>query len=226
MKQLVATLNRFLPASLAGAVLPAQPVRTAPSPSYVAYAHGVTALAAKLACADGIPVRAEFTAFDTLFAFDGLDAHVLRRLFLKHAQDDAASALQYARSLASLDLPLAQREELLRRLCLLAACDGLPNLAEIETLWNIASTLAVAEPQWRELIGAHVGLRAGAHPHEILGVAKRTSAEALRTRYIERIRQMHPDQLAGKQVAPAVQRLLEEVTRAVTAAYEILAKPR
>lgn len=227
MKQLVQKLSSWLPSSfdtLAG-MQDAAVVR-APDKAYLAYTQSVTALAAKLACVDGAPVKAEFDAFSALFAFEKVDAHLLKRIFIKHAQETGDNIDQYARSLAGMALSAMQREELLRRLTLLGACDGRLSPVEIQCLKDIADTLGLTTARWRETLAPHLGLTRGTDPYTVLGVNRRTSLTDIRARYVDMLRVAHPDQLASLKLSDATRELLHDYARVLVSAYESLAKQR
>lgn len=226
MKHLVQKLTSMLPSAFSPVASAAAAPHKAPDRAYLAYTQTVTALAAKVACADDAPNQAEFDAFSALFAFEKVDAHLLTRMFIKHAQDNAAGAAQFARSIAAMAVPAQQREELLRRLSLLAAADGRMNALEIDCLHQVAAALGIQDAIWRAMLAPHLGLSAGADAYRILGISRRITPEALRARYIELLRASHPDQLAGQNVSDATRTLLHDSTRALVAAYESLAKQR
>ena len=227
MKQLVQKLSSWLPGAFDGlATVQDAAVTRAPDKAYLAYTQSVTALAAKLACVDGAPVKAEFDAFSALFAFDKVDAHLLKRVFIKHAQETADHVDQYARSLAAMKLSAMQREELLRRLTLLGACDGRLSPIEIQCLKDIADTLGLSQAVWRETLKPHLGLNPNADPYTILGVNRRASLADIRARYVEMLRVSHPDQLASLTLSDATRELLHDYARALVSAYETLAKQR
>lgn len=197
-----------------------------PDRAYLAYTQTITALAAKLACVDGAPNQAEFSAFSALFAFERVETPLLTRMFIKHAQDHADDSLQYARSLMRMHVPATQREELLRRLSLLAAADGRMAPSEIECLYQISSIFNVAETHWRAMLAPHVGLSGATDAYSVLGLARRNTPEEIRARYTTLLRSSHPDQLCGLRISNATRGLLHDMTRAYVAAYESLAKQR
>lgn len=227
MKQLVQKLSSWLPTSFdAFAGMSPEVATPAPDKAYLAYTQSVTALAAKLACIDGAPNRAEFDAFTALFAFEKVDAHLLKRVFIKHAQEDADGFEQYARSLAAMSLSATQREELLRRLTLLGACDGRLSPIEIQCLNDISTMLGLTTARWRETLAPHLGLVRGTDPYTVLGINRRASLADIRARYVDMLRVSHPDQLASLKLNDATRELLHDYARALVSAYETLAKQR
>jgi DnaJ like chaperone protein len=236
MKQLVQKISSFLPTAAhalnawgaADFSTGQSGIKKAPTDkAYLAYTQAVTALAAKLACVDGAANKAEFDAFSALFAFDGIDAHLLKRVFIKHAQEEADGFEQYARNLARMPICTMQREELLRRLSLLAASDGHLHPLEIESLRKITLMLGLNVTYWRNLLAPHLGLaQAKANPWRVLGISRRADANEIRTKYHQLARMMHPDQLAALHLSADTNALLHAHFRAVVAAYESLAKQR
>lgn len=57
-------------------------------------------------------------------------------------------------------------------------------------------------------------------PHDILGVPRGSSGDAIRKAYQERIRKYHPDYLEN--MAPELRELAEERTKQINQAYETL----
>jgi DnaJ-domain-containing protein 1 len=59
-------------------------------------------------------------------------------------------------------------------------------------------------------------------PHEVLGVAPDASADEIRKAYQDKVRQYHPDRVAG--AAPELQKLAERRTKELNAAYQALTR--
>lgn len=59
-------------------------------------------------------------------------------------------------------------------------------------------------------------------PHEVLGVAADASPETIRRAYQDKIRQYHPDRVAG--AAPELQRLAEQRTKELNRAFAALTR--
>ena len=66
--------------------------------------------------------------------------------------------------------------------------------------------------------------RAASEPHAVLGVSADASAAEIRRAYQERIHAYHPDRVAH--AAPELQRLAEERTKQINAAYAALQRDR
>lgn len=232
MKQFVHKLSSILPLAtpILGLQKPAessqQPTAKTPDKAYLAYTQMVTALAAKLACIDGAANKAEFDAFSTLFAFSDIDAHLLKRVFIKHAQDIQDDYSQYARSLARMPLSFMQRQEVMRRLALLIACDGTPNPVELEALYQCNCLLGLDETSWRNMMMPHLGMHQKASPYQLLGISKRSDLQEVKNRYHQIARLVHPDQISALPLSAATRSLLQDYFCKLAAAYESLVKQR
>lgn len=232
MKQFVHKISELFP--IASSALKPAPFTSESSKeeystdrTYLLYTQSVTALAAKIACVDDTPNKAEFDAFASLFAFKKMDPHLLKRVFIKHAQDQADGYEQHASNLARMMISATEREELLRRLTLLAACDGTPNPQEIECLKQVSDMLGLTEARWRSVLLPHLGLaQPRMNPYRVLGISKRASVQEIKNRYHELAFQVHPDQLAAASLSTATRDLLEEYFRMLMQAYEMLVKQR
>lgn len=189
----------------------------------LAFQHAVTALAAKLVIVDGAADTRELDAFAMLFPFEGASAATQRALFTKHAQD-VSSPVQFARQILGMQVHAVQREELLRRLVMLAASDGVPNAQEIEWLRGVSVALEVPMQTFRALILKE--LNVARSPFEVLGVSRRASEEETRARYLQQVRALHPDQYAASGASVETLALLNERLATVNRAFETVMMER
>lgn len=181
------------------------------------FTHALVALAAKLAAVDGAPNKAEYAAFEALFAEEQEKAQ-LRSLFIKRITD-TSPALQYARQIASMTVGEgALHRDLLGRLLSIAAADGAVNAAEIELLRAVASIFAIDRETLREMI-ARTMVSAGASPYDILGISSRVSDEEMREHYMNRVQMLHPDRYHAAGASAETIALLSDQLAVVNAAY-------
>lgn len=184
------------------------------------FAHAVVALAAKLACVDGTPTKAEYAAFHALFvAPAGGDAAQLRSLFVKRITD-SSPALQYARQIAAAsgnDIELYR--DLLQRLILVASADAALNAAEIELLRAVADIFGLERETFRSMV-AKTLVPIGASPYDILGLSPQVSDQELRDQYMARVQMLHPDRYHAAGASAETIAMLTDQLAAVNAAYK------
>lgn len=192
----------------------------------LAFRHALTALAATLAAVNGVPGKAEYLAFVSLFvAEDAADEARLRSLFVKHV-NARSSALQYARQLAALTThqPVL-RNEIFVRLIRVATADGMLNAAEIEWLRAVGKVFGLPASQVCDAIG-QCFTAGGQSPYALLGVDARVGDAALRRAYMEKVHALHPDRYQAAGASADTIAMLSQQLAAVNAAYESVCKGR
>lgn len=191
-----------------------------------AFAHAIVALAAKLAACDGVPDKAEYLAFQSLFIADGdVDAMKLKSLFVKHTHDDS-SALQYARQIAAATPGQTNlHRELLSRLLRMANADAMINAAELEFLRAVARAFAIEGEAFRTLIAGAIA-PASASPYEVLGVADDASDDEIREHYMASVLRLHPDRFQAAGASAETVAMLSDQLAALNAAYESVKRTR
>jgi DnaJ like chaperone protein len=185
-----------------------------------AFTSAFVALAAKMAAADGVAVRAEAEAFERLVQTPAGDAENVRRLYNLAKQDTAGYEL-YAERIGNL---LREEPDLKRMVldCLLAiACsDGVLHPAEDKFLATVAAKFGLAQDEYRAVRALFV--RDAESPHAILGVAPDASDAAIKARYRELVRGLHPDRLAATGAPPAVVKAATAKLATINAAYDTI----
>lgn len=192
----------------------------------VAFNHALVALAAKLACVDGAPNKAEYAAFHALFdEGDITDIARNRSIFVQRVTDNS-SALQYARQIATMSYGNADLHvELMERLLRIATSDSALNAAEIELLRAVADILALPRETFRDLM-AKTMVKPTASPYEILGIHSRASDEELREHYMSRVQKLHPDRYQAAGASSETIAMLSDQLAAVNAAYKTIQNSR
>jgi DnaJ like chaperone protein len=189
-----------------------------------AFTMALVALAAKMAKADGVALRAEADAFERCFRLQPGQAVKVRRLF-DLAKEDVAGFDIYARRLARLS---NSDPEMLTTVmeCLfhVATADGVLHEAEDDFLTVTATELGLSRDEFLTLRSTFVSDPAS--PYTILGVKPGVSDEELKARHRALVFEHHPDRLVSKGV-PA--EFLAAATRriaAINAAYEAIRRER
>lgn len=184
----------------------------------------LVALAAKMAKADGVALRAEADAFEQCFRLEPEQAARIRRLF-DLAKKDVAGFDLYARRLARLsrddrDLLMSVMECLFH----VASADGVLHAAEDEFLATAARELGISSADFVALRSTFVSDPCS--PYTILGVRPDISDRDLKARHRALVFEHHPDRLVSKGV-PA--EFLAAATRriaAINTAYDAILKDR
>lgn len=183
------------------------------------FSHALVALAAKLACVDGVPNKAEYAAFHTLFVErDTVQATQLRSLFVKRVTDDSP-ALQYARQIAGMtEGEHTLHLDIFQRLIQVATADAALNAAELELLRAVADILRIDRETFRHMI-AKTLVPVGASPYDVLGVSPRVDDQELRDHYMARVQMLHPDRYHAAGASAETIAMLSDQLAAVNAAY-------
>jgi DnaJ like chaperone protein len=191
---------------------------TTPPERTVAFTIAVIALGAKMAKADGRVTRDEIAAFRRVFHIPREDEASAARVY-NMARTEVAGFEIYAAQMARMfrDRP-AVLADLLEGLVFIAAADGEYHPGEAEFLGVVAGIFGVEEAEFRVIRARH--LPGESDPWAVLGLAPGTGAEALRKRYREMVRALHPDRMIARGVPEEARRLAEQRLAAVTGAYD------
>ncbi len=175
----------------------------------------VIALSAKLAKVDGLVTRVEVDAFKTEFHIAPAQMRAVGIQYDK-AKQTADGYEDYARRLgvAFADAPvlLAGVLDALRRIAL---ADGAIHPAETEFLTKVAAAFG--------LTGARASAATGSgedDPYTILGVARTSSSDEIKTAWRELVRQHHPDTLMAKGLPKEYVDLATRKMASINAAYD------
>lgn len=195
-----------------------------PATRRIAFTIAVVALAAKLAKADGVATEIEAATFARCFAVGQDELGNVRRVF-DFAARDAAGYESYAEDIGRL---LKDDPEILRDVfeCLfhVAAADGVLHGAEETFLRTVAEKFGIDEATFRTVRRLFVA--DAADPYEVLGVPPGMSAEHIKARHRELVRESHPDRLAAHGVPEEFRTLADRKLAAINAAYDAIRKER
>jgi DnaJ like chaperone protein len=163
----------------------------------VGFTIAVIALGAKMAKADGTVSDIEIQAFHQVFQAPP-DERANVDFFFDLARRSAIGADAYARQAAKLlDGHRSVLEDLLGALFHIAKSDGAFAPAEDEYLRRIARIFGFEETEYRRIRAFHLGTEAeGAvedDPYLILGLDETATADEIKARWRELVRENHPD---------------------------------
>lgn len=189
-----------------------------------AFNSAFVALAAKMAVADGVAVKAEAEAFERFLELEQADAPNVRRLY-DLAKQDVAGYEEYAVRIAAM---LVNRPALLCNVfeCLLyiACSDGMLHPAEDRFLQAVAKKFGYSERRYRDIRALFV--HDPASPYDVLGVDPRISDTGLKTRYRQLVAETHPDRLQARGEPAVVIRAANAKLSAYNAAYDAIVRER
>ncbi len=189
------------------------------------FAVSVTVLAAKLAKCDGTVSRVEIDAFKRSFAIPEQSVQEVGRLF-DNARDSPAGFESYAVQLGqAFSDNRGILEQVLAGLYQIARADGPVNGAEADFLARVAHGFGLdmdsAQRAGRGMVG-----QGGADPYAVLGIDRKASNEAVRTRWKTLMRENHPDSLASRGVPPAMIAAASDRVARINAAYDSIKRER
>jgi DnaJ like chaperone protein len=163
----------------------------------IAFTIGVTALAAKMARADGQSTEVEFEAFRRIVAIEPDEEANVRRVYAL-ANESVAGFEAYARQLGSLfrDRP-GLLEDLLDALFFVASAeDGLHD-AELVFLREVARAFGLSDAAFNNLCAAYGG-PCEPDPYALLQVESAATDAEVRQAYLAAVRANHPDRMIAR----------------------------
>jgi DnaJ like chaperone protein len=190
---------------------------TTPPERTVAFTIAVIALGAKMAKADGRVTRDEIAAFRRVFHIPKEEEASAARVY-NMARTEVAGFDIYARQMARMfrDRPKVLAD-LLEGLVFIAAADGEYHPGEADFLAVVAGIFGIDEVEFRAIRARH--LPGESDPWAVLGLTPGTGSKAVRKRYHELVRDLHPDRMIARGVPEEARRLAEQRLATVTNAY-------
>ncbi len=194
----------------------------------VAFSVAMIALSAKMAKADGVVSTAEVAAFRRIFDIPPDEMRNVFRLY-DLARQDTAGFEAYAEQMTHL---CAEGEkhcrllgDVLDGLFHIAKADGVVHERELEFLHRIATVFGLSEAEFKAVEFRHV-THGEAGDFAILGLARDAALPKVRERYLELVRENHPDKLIARGVPAEFMTIGTERMKAINAAYQNIAKAR
>lgn len=186
----------------------------------ISFTFAVIALSAQVARSGGPLTQAKYIAFREAFPLEGQVCGKIRSLFTLACENTMPYTYYVAQIRQVFPGNQSLFSSLVARLFSIASADGkLPASAE-RMLSRIAHMLDIGSGDYAAICARYDG---SARPHEVLGVKKRTSSAALKTRYRELMKNWHPDRFASGNVSPEVAMLLRLKASEINDAYRALA---
>lgn len=192
-----------------------------PPEKSVAFTIGMIALGAKMAKADGVVTADEIAAFKQVFHIPDSELASVARVF-NLAKQDVAGYESYARQIAKL---FAARHEVLEDVL-----DGLFHIAKADNAFHegehgflskVATIFGFTEAEFARIRARHVNVPDD--PYLILGLSRGASAEEVRKRYRELVREYHPDRHIAAGVPEEMIAIATERLQKVNEAYDRIA---
>lgn len=191
----------------------------------VAFSVAMIALSAKMAKADGIVTPDEVSAFRRIFAIPPGELRNVFRLY-DLAKQDTAGFEAYARKIVALcrhgESECAMLEDVLDGLFHIAGADGIVHEREHRFLAQVSELFGLGQAQFASIEARHV--RGGGNAYAVLGVDPADPPDAVRRRYLELVRENHPDRFAARGVPAEFMALATERMKAINAAWDSLSK--
>ncbi len=184
-----------------------------------AFAIAVIVLSAKMAKADGTVTRDEIEAFKEVFKIPPDEMKNVGRLF-NQARKDAHGFEPYARQVARMfrNNP-AVMEELLGGLFHIARADGVAHPNEVRFLQQVSDIFGFDQTTFERIRAAHLGAEK-ADPYAVLGIARGTSDDDVRTAWRKLIHEHHPDRLIAQGMPQDFVDVATQEMAAINAAYD------
>ncbi|KAB0680953.1 DnaJ family molecular chaperone [Aureimonas leprariae] len=194
----------------------------------VSFSVAMIALSAKMAKADGIVAPSEVAAFRSIFQIPPEEMRNVFRLY-DLAKQDTAGFEAYAARMTTLcgegEHHCQLLSDVLDGLFHIAKADGILHERELEFLRRIATVFEMSEREFAAVENRHVA-HGAAGDYAVLGVSPNDTLPAIRARYLELVRENHPDRLAARGVPAEFMAIGTERMKAINAAYESVAKAR
>lgn len=192
----------------------------------VAFSVAMIALSAKMAKADGVVSDSEVTAFYEIFQVPPEDCANVERLY-NLAKGDVAGFDHYAARIARLcrdeDCDGGLLEDVLDGLFHIAKADGVIHDDELAYLQTVSSIFGFSETRFEAISSRHIG-SADKDPWAILGLARGVTFSEARNRYLELVREHHPDKLAARGLPNEFSAIANERLATINMAWAMIRK--
>lgn len=197
---------------------------TTPPEHTVGFTIAVIALGAKMAKADGQVTRDEVSAFKRIFTIPAGEERHAARIF-DMARTDVTGFDAYARRVARMfrDRPEVLAD-LLEGLVYIATADGVFHPDEAAYLDEVNRIFGLPEATYRSIKARYV--EDARDPYDILGIDRSADNAALRARWREVVRELHPDRMLSRGVPQEAVRMAEERLATINEAWKAIREER
>ncbi|MCI5077143.1 DnaJ family molecular chaperone [Oricola sp.] len=190
----------------------------------VAFSIAMIALSAKMAKADGIVTAEEVDAFREIFEIPAEDANRVANLY-NLAKQDVAGYRAYAEQVAGLcgdgmtNCPLLI--DVLDGLFHIAKADGVIHRKELDFLTDVAGIFGISGTAFERVVARHVD-KGRRDPWRILGLDEGVGHAEARRRYLQLVRENHPDQLVARGLPEEFIKIANDRIAAINDAWETI----
>jgi DnaJ like chaperone protein len=191
----------------------------------IAFTIGVTALAAKMAKADGRSTDDEFQAFRSIVHIDPGHEDDVRRVY-EMAHETVMGFEGYAAQLGRLfrESP-GLLEDLLDALFFVAAADGQLHDSELDYLRQVARLFGLSDAAFNNLCSAYGG-PCDPDPFALLSIDRGATDEEIRKAYLQAVRENHPDRMIARGAPAEFLAVATEKLSRINVAYEAIKRER
>jgi len=189
-----------------------------PPEKSVAFTIGMIGLGAKMAKADGVVTEDEIRAFKQVFHIPDGELATVARVF-NLAKQDVAGYETYARQIAKLfEARHEVLEDVLDGLFHIAKADNAFHPGEHGFLHDVARIFGFSDADFARIRARHVNIPDD--PFLILGLGPGATADEVRKRYRELVREHHPDRHIAAGVPEEMVELATQRLQKINEAYE------
>jgi DnaJ like chaperone protein len=195
-----------------------------PPEKSIAFTIGIIALGAKMAKADGVVTEDEVAAFKQVFHVPDHELSAVARVF-NMAKKDTVGFDSYARQMAKLFEPRsAILEDVLDGLFHIAKADNAYHPGEHGFLAQVAEIFGFVPADFTRIRARHVAV--ADDPYLILGVEHSATAEEIKRRYRELVREHHPDRHIAAGVPEEMIEIATTRLQKINEAYDRIMRER
>lgn len=195
-------------------------VKSKPPEKSMVFTIAMIALGAKMAKADGTVTDEEVVAFSQVFHVPEKDRAAVNRVF-NQAKQDVAGYETYAAQVAKLFGAKSHvLESVVDGLFHIAKADNVLHPEELEFLEHVSSIFGFEGADWLRIRSHHVAVKDD--PFEILGMPPDAKPAAIKKRYKELAKQLHPDIQIAAGVPKEMVRLATDRLTRINSAYKEL----
>ena len=185
------------------------------------FAMALIGLGAKMAKADGAVTRSEVRAFYEVFRPPPEGRAALDRAF-QLATQTTLGFDGYARRLAKrFNCYPALLEDVLDGLFHIAKADGVVHPNELEFLTDVATIFGISGVEFERVTARHVD-RGQRDPWRILGLDRDATYADARRRYLQLVRENHPDQMMSRGLPEEFVKIANDRIAAINDAWELV----